>query len=372
MSSTYFIEFWIWSISGNPALLYQIEQRRANLGRISCAWSMNMDFMSVLHQVKPLYPENDSMTSRSSSPASADSQNDDNYVEEVWEELEATFRAQEANFMAEEYAVEDVPLDGLGLMSDSLGTPKTQTPTSLILPYQPRPAAPDFGSESPTPSIPSSSRLPLYSLPPVWPPNPDLQSEYCVSPSCSQAAFPSKQAQVEGYSAPIEITRASPTGRFLACEDQIRALVNREAWVHGAVINTLGDLFCYSSRSQCRAQRYEILPTWLFDWWKNPPKDQPATEDCRRSYSASFKEVASPVESHAWLVPALLNDHWYLLALDWMECQVCIYDSLARCDEPPPSELTKFATTLVAYVHEDFDLGHQEWLIIPERVRSLT
>lgn len=225
--------------------------------------------------------------------------------------------------MAEEYIAEDVPLDELGLMSDTLGMSKTQTPTPFIRPHQPQFAVSDFGSDSPSPS---------------------------------------------GSSTGIETTRASPTGRYLACEDQIRALIDREAWVHGAVINTLGEFFCYSSRSQCRARRYEILPTWLFDWWKNSTKDQTAAQDCWRSHSACFKEVASPAECHAWLVPVLLNSHWYLLALDWIVCQVQIYDSLAMRGESPPSQLTNFAIALLAYAHEDFDLGHQKWFIIPEQV----
>jgi hypothetical protein len=330
-----------------------------------------MGLRSFLHLVKPLYPEDGPMTSRSSSPASTSSQHDEDYADEVWEELDATFRTQEANFMAEEYIVEDIPLDRLGLMSDTLGTPTTQTPTPL--PHRLRLAVPDLRSESPSPSsiVPSSSRQLLHPLSPVRLPDPDLQSEYCASPSCSQAALPSKRAQVDGNSAGIEIARASPTSRFFACEDQIKALIDREAWVHGAVINTLGDFFCYSSRSQRRARRYEILPTWLFDLWGNSTKDQTAAQDCRRSHSACFKEVASPVECHAWLVPALLNDHWYLLALDWIDCRVRIYDSLARRNVPPPSQLAKFGTALVAYAHEDFDLGDQKWVIIPEQVRSL-
>ena len=326
---------------------------------------MSMSLMSVLHPVKPLYPENGPITSRASSPASTDSQYDENYVEEVWEELEASFRTQEADFMAEEL-VEDVALDGLGL-----GTSKTQTSTPLVLPHQPQLAVSDFGSESPSPSIPFTSRLLVYPPSLVWPLDPDPQFEDCGSPPCSQAALPSKRVQVDSNLTGIEITRASPTGRFFACEDQIRALTDREAWVHGTVINTLGDFFCYSSRSQCRARRYEILPTWLFDWWENPTKDQTAAQDCRRSYSASFKQVGSPVECHAWLIPVLFNGHWYLLALDWIECQVRIYDSLAMCDEPPPLQLAEFSRTLVDYANEDFDLGHQRWLIIPEQVCSL-
>ena len=347
-------------MSGSLPLRYQIELRRANLGRISCSWGM------------PLYSENGPRTTRSPSPPSTDSQDEDNYDEEIWEELDAAFRTQEANFIAEEYIDKVVPLDGLGFTSDTLGIPKTQSPTPLILPHQGRPAGPDFGSESPSPSIPSSSRPLVYPLSPIQPPEPDVQSEHLTSSSCSQANLPSnKCAQVDNSSTAVEIARASPTGRFFACEDQIRDLINRGAWVHGAVINTLGDLFCYGSRSQCRARRYEILPSWLFEWWNNSTKDQTAAQDCRRAHSDSFKKVASPVECRAWLVPVLLESHWYLLSLDWVDHRVRIYDSLAACNEPPPSQLEDFGIDVVKYADQDFDLGNQSWGVIAEQVCSL-
>ena len=343
---------------GSLPLRYQIELRRANLGRISCSWGM------------PLYSENGPRTTRSSSPASNDSQDDDHYGEEVWEVLDVAFRTQEADFMVEEYIDKVVPLNGLEFTSDTLGIPRTQSPTPLILPHQRQPARPDFGSESPSPSIPSSSR-PLVSLSPIRPPAPDVQSEHPASPSCSQANLPPKRAHVDNSSTAVEITRASPTGRFLACEDQIRDLINRGAWVHGAVINTLGDLFCYGSRSQCRARRYEILPSWLFEWWNNSSKDHTAAQDCRRAHSDSFKKATSPVECRAWLVPVLFESHWYLLSLDWMDHRVRIYDSLATHNEPPPSQLEDFGIDMVKYAVQDFDLGDQSWGIIAEQVCSL-
>src|SRR5258708_39412032 len=98
--------------------------------------------------------------------------------------------------MAEEYIVEGVPLNGLGLMSNTLGSPRNQMLTPLILLHQLELDVPDFESESASPSSLSSSRL-LYPLSPVQPLIPDLQSDYCASPSYEQAALPSKQAQVD-------------------------------------------------------------------------------------------------------------------------------------------------------------------------------
>ena len=346
-------------MSGSLPLRYQIELCRVNLGRISCSWGM------------PLYSENNPRTTRSPSPTSTASQVDDNYDEELWEQLDAAFRTQEANFMIEEYIDNVVPLNGLDFTSDTLGIPKAQSPTALNLPPQGQLAGPDFGSESPSPSIPSSSRPLVYPLLPVRPPELDFQSEHPASPSCPQADLPSQCVQVDNSSTAVEITRTSPTGRFIACGDQIRDLINRGAWVHGAVINTLGDLFCYGSRSQCRAWRYEILPSWLFECWNNSTKDQTAAQDCRRAHSDSFKKVASPVECRAWLVPVLLESHWYLLSLDWMDHRVRIYDSLATRNEPPPSQLEDFGIDLVKYADQDFDLGDQSWGIIAEQVRIL-
>ena len=286
-----------------------------------------------------------------------------------------TFRTQEANFVAEEYTVKGVPLNRLGLMSDTPGMPRTQMPKPLVLPHQLELEVPDFRSDSPSPSIASSSS-PIYPPSPVPPPNPDPQSEYCASeycasPSYPQAPLPSKWAEADDNSMGIEIAKVSPMGRFLMCEDQIRALINQKVWVHGAVINTLGDFFCYTSCSQCRARCYKFLPTMLFDLWNDSTKDQAAAEASRCSHSACFKEVASLGECHAWLVPILLNNHWYLLALDWVDCWVRVYDSLAAHDEQLPLQLTKFSMALVAYTHEDFDLGEQRWFVIPEQVHSL-
>ena len=330
---------------------------------------MKIVIRSNIHLDTPLHPEDSPITSRSSSPVSTDSQHEGEYMEEVWEELETALRTQEARFMAEEYIIEDVPLNRLGLTSDNLDMSRTQTPAPQIPPHQPQLAVPAFWRESPSPTIPSSSGV-LDPVSPVWPPDPDIQSEYCASPSRSQAALPSKQAEGDGSSTGNEITRESPTGRFLACEDQIRALIDRGAWVHGAVINTIGDFFCYGSRSQCRLRRYEILPTWLFEWWKSPRKDEAAAQKYRRGYLDCFKQAASLVECRAWLVPILHNEHWYLLALDWEDSRIRIYDSLAMGNEPP-SQLVAFGRTLVSFAHEDFNLEDKEWFIIPELVRSL-
>lgn len=42
--------------------------------------------------------------------------------------------------------------------------------------------------------------------------------------------------------------------------------------------------------------------------------------------SSHFKQAASPLECGARLVPVLLESHWYLLELDWIDSDLRIQD----------------------------------------------
>ena len=42
-----------------------------------------------------------------------------------------------------------------------------------------------------------------------------------------------------------------------------------------------------------------------------------------------FKQAASPSKCCAWPVPVLIEHHWYLLEIDWIDGVICIYDSIA-------------------------------------------
>ena len=238
------------------------------------------------------------------------------------------------------------------------------TPTRSASPCQPRPHVPSFRSTPLHSPAPASSRRP---------PHPPLFGQY-IEPPMQADGFPRALGSPTGRfahptsndgSASTNVARTSPTGRFFACPDQIEALIDRGAWVHGAVINTLGDFFCYSSYSKPIEHRFEILSTHLFHWWET------GAQDCRISHSAGFKEVASPLECRAWFVPILFRHHWYLLVVDWMGHELWICDSLATQGVGPPSQLVEYSAVLMGYVNEDFGGACQGWTIIPDQVCDL-
>ena len=90
-----------------------------------------------------------------------------------------------------------------------------------------------------------------------------------VSPPRTHVLLPSEGAGGDGQSARTNPARESPSHRFFASPDQIDALRIPRSWVHGQVISTLGDTFCYPSRSKPRHEQYDVLPTNLFDLWKS-------------------------------------------------------------------------------------------------------
>ena len=184
--------------------------------------------------------------------------------------------------------------------------------------------------------------------------------------------LPSQHAGVVSQSARTSPARESPSHWFFASPDQIDALGMPRTWLHGQVISTLGDTFCYPSRSQPRNAHYDILPTDLLDLCDSYMRGHTASRAC---LSFHFKQAASPFECRAWLVPVLLEHHWYLLVLDWVDFDIRIYDSLATSMIPHP-RLVKFGEVLLTLISEDFDLRDSDWNVVPESVsgfhRSLT
>jgi hypothetical protein len=87
----------------------------------------------------------------------------------------------------------------------------------------------------------------------------------------------------------------------------------------------------------------------------------------RTCLSSHFKEAASPFECRAWLVPVIIDQHWYLLAFDWMYNELRIYDSLATGKMPHP-RLVEFGTALLDLVNDDFNLGVEAFNMVPEQV----
>jgi len=83
--------------------------------------------------------------------------------------------------------------------------------------------------------------------------------------------------------------------------------------------------------------------------------------------SFHFKQAASPFKCRSWLVPVLLEHHWYLLALDWMDGQLRIYDSLATSKIPHP-HLVEFGEMLLNLISEDLELPDYNWNVAPESV----
>ena len=207
--------------------------------------------------------------------------------------------------------------------------------------------------------------------PPLLPMRPiisDLMEEYQphISPPHTHVLLPSEGAGIDGQSARTNPARESPSHRFFASPDQIDALGMPRTWVHGQVISTLGDTFCYPSRSKPRHEQYDILPTHLFDLWNQHKGDHTELRTC---LSYHFKQATSPLECRAWLVPVLLQSHWYLLALDWIHHKLHVYDSLAT-NKVANQSLVRFGSGLLKLITEDLDMEECIWEVVPEQVSN--
>ncbi len=185
-----------------------------------------------------------------------------------------------------------------------------------------------------------------------------------VSPPLPHTLLPSQCAIVVGQSARTNPPRESPSHQFFASPDQIDDLGLPKTWIHGQVISTLGDYFCYTSCSKPRHQCYNILPTDLFKTWNS---FMGGNNTSQTYLSSHFKQAASPLECCAWLVPVLLEHHWYLLVLNWKASELVIYNSLAT-SKNPHQKLVEFGGVLLDLIIEDFKLEENDWDTVPELV----
>jgi hypothetical protein len=293
----------------------------------------------------------------------------EDYAGELWDELEVILRVQEGDFIEQD---ETVLMGAPRPLFDTPATPvvkRPSTPMSPTLSFQRLSVIPSLVSgPSLSPSV-SPLKPPLRLLSPMWPIVTDLKGD-CqphISPPHPHVPLPSQGASVVGQSARTMPARESPSWWFFASPDQIDALGMPRSWIHSQVIATLGDTFCYTSRSKPRHKQYEILPTNLFDLWNSSMEGHIASW---ASLSFHFKQAASPFKCRAWLIPVLLEDHWYLLAFDWIDHALCIYDSLAT-NRSPKLSLVKFGGELLNLIAEDFELEDYDWTVIPEQVSSL-
>jgi hypothetical protein len=290
----------------------------------------------------------------------------EDYAGELWDELEVVLRAQEDDFVEQDEAA---PTGAPGSLFDTPAIPVVRRPSTLTSPtlsFQHQSVIPSLVSgPSRSPSV-SPLKPPPRPLSPMRPIVTDLKGD-CqprVSPPHLYVPLPSQGASVTGQSARTMPARESPSRRFFASPDQIDALGTPRSWIHGQVIATLGDTFCYPSRSGPRHGQYEILPTDLFDLWNSYMGGHSASW---ASLSFHFKQAASPFKCRAWLIPVLLEDHWYLLAFDWIDRELHIYDSLATSKTPKQS-LVKFGGALLNLIAEDFELEDCDWNVVPEQV----
>ena len=313
----------------------------------------------LLSQMEPSLTD-----SRPPSVAVSDS-DDESYGGEVWDDIDGSFEMQEGDSVEQgETALLGVP----GPLFDTPVIPvvkRPNTPTSPTLSFQCQSVVPSLvSSPSLSPSVsPLKPHLrPLHSIRPIIPdPKGDYQMH--IPPPHPHVLLPSHSASVVSQSAMTTAARESPSRRFFASSDQIDALGKSETWIQGQVITTLGDTFCYTSCSKPKPKRYTILPSDLFELWDSYMGGHIAS---RTSLSFHFKQAASPLECRAWLVPVLLEHHWYLLAFDWIDHALRIYDSLAMSKTHPT--LVKFGSALLDFITEDFDLKDSDWNVVPEQV----
>jgi hypothetical protein len=91
--------------------------------------------------------------------------------------------------------------------------------------------------------------------------------------------------------------RESPSQWFFASPDQIDTLGMPRSWIHGQVIATLGDTFCYPSCLGPRHGQYKILPMDLFDLWNSYMGGHTTSQ---ASLSFHFKQAASLFKCCVW------------------------------------------------------------------------
>jgi hypothetical protein len=316
---------------------------------------------NLLAQMEPSFKD-----SRPLSVASSDSHDDnEDYAGELWDEIEVLLRVQENDF------VEQYETVLTGTLFDAPATPIVKgpsTPTSLALSFQRHSAVPRLIS-GPLQSLSISPlKPPPCLLLPVGSIITDLKGGYQphVSPPHPHLLLPPKGASVAGQSAKTRLARESPSSWFFASPDQIDTLGSPRTWIHSQVISTLGDTFCHTSHSKPRHECYKVLPTNLFDLWDSFMKGHIGSRTC---LSFHFKQAMSLSECHAWLIPVLLENHWYLLVFDWEDHDMHFYDSLAT-DKIPHLHLVKFGDTLLRLIAEDFEFKDQDWDIVPEQVSS--
>lgn len=289
----------------------------------------------------------------------------EDYAGALWEELNDLFEAQEGDFIEQDDA------DRMSMLFDTPATPIAKgsiTTMSPTLSFKQQSTFPSLiSARSLSPSV-SPLKSPLRPLLPTRTIATGIKNKFQphVSSPHPHPRFPSEGASVAGPSGRTETARESPSRRFFASPDQIDALGTPRSWLHGQVISTLGDTFCSTSRSRPKHERYEMLPTDLFDLWDASTKGHTASRACLSSH---FKQATSPFDCRAWLIPVLLEHHWYLLIFDWVDYAIRICDSLAR-NQVPHSRLVEFGTALLNLIAEDFDLADQDWDVIPEQVSS--
>ena len=328
---------------------------------------MNIDIYIGEDRLQEGPPAQMEPVSRPPSVVSSDSSDthydNEDYAGDLWDELDVLLQAQEDDFVERD---DSIPTS---VLFEAPAAPIVKGPSMPMSPnisFQHQSAVPGLVSG---PSIPPSVphlNPPLGLLSPMRPVGTDLKGEckpHASSPHLHMLLL-SQGASVAGQSARTEPARESPSCRFFASPDQIDALGTPRTWVHGQVISTLGDMFCYPSHSKPRNQRYETLPTNLFDLWNSSMEGHIASRTC---LSFHFKQVVSPLECRAWLIPVLLEHHWYLLEFNWIDHAIHIYDSFAI----PQPRLVGFGEALLNLIAEDFELIDQDWNIVPEQVSGV-
>ena len=303
----------------------------------------------------------------STPPSVASSENgSEGSEQELWDALEDVLEAQEDQFVERDEVAQP---GAAGSLFDTPATPVIKTPSTSMSPIPSlQRQYVDLSLVSGPTLSPSASPLKLRFRPlsPTRPIMPDLKSKYQprISPHRPHVLLPSQHAIVAGRSARTNPARESPSHRFFASPDQIGVLGMPRTWLHSQVISTLGDTFCYASRSKPRHEHYDILPTDLFEMWNLYMGGHLAS---RAFLSFHFKQAVRPLECRAWLVPVLLEHHWYLLVLDWMDSDLRIYDSLATGKISHPS-LVEFGGALLDLITEDLDLEQNDWYTVSEHV----
>ncbi|KDQ12831.1 hypothetical protein BOTBODRAFT_175979 [Botryobasidium botryosum FD-172 SS1] len=161
----------------------------------------------------------------------------------------------------------------------------------------------------------------------------------CPSPSPRCHAPLIETAQGRGTPIPLLAEESARSlGLYWCTGEDVARLSVRTAWLTGAAISLFAELRVTQARERFNQQNTYHLPASLTLHIDSIVRAQAAQDtekvtDLITSLSSTLQRVPSPQDSHKWLIPAHVPDHWTLLEVRWDTQELRHYDSLPNRTE---------------------------------------